>query len=412
MTTHAPEAPLEARLLLDRAVMDDPYAFFARLRNEAPVWLVPGSSIVVVSSFDAVCEATNRTSEFSSTMRGVVYRDDNDQPQVMPYGEDFGADVLAIADPPVHSRHRSTVFPELVARRMTGLRSEVEAIADEFVDAAVESGRVEAMAAIANAIPIRVVSRLIGWEDEDPDRLLAAAFDATGIVGATHTRVEIEQLTIRSAEVIDWIYAEIQAAVADGADGILGAMATAISQGQLDELEALAIMATLLSAGGESTTSLLGNAMHILATDHDLQDRLRREPDLITPFIEEVLRVESPFRYHLRHTYTDVELHGVTIPAGSTVLLLWAAANHDPAEYDRADEIVLDRPAARHHLAFGRGIHLCVGAPLARLEADVVLRRLLERSERLDLDPAQSPVREDSLIVRRFARLPLLITPR
>jgi cytochrome P450 len=183
-----------------------------------------------------------------------------------------------------------------------------------------------------------------------------------------------------------------------------------VAAGDLDFGEGLVIMATLLSAGGESTTSLLGNAVHMLAMDPGLQARLRDDPTLVTPFIEEALRLESPFRYHLRHVTRPTELQGVPIAEGSTVLLLWGAANRDPAGYDRPDDVVLDRPAPRHHLAFGRGIHLCVGAPLARLEAHIVLTQLLARTEDFALHPSRPARRVNSLMVRRFDTLPLVVT--
>ena len=183
----------------------------------------------------------------------------------------------------------------------------------------------------------------------------------------------------------------------------------AVAAGDLEFGEGLVIMHTLLSAGGESTTSLLGNAIHMLALNPELQGRIRDEPRLVMPFVEEALRLESPFRYHLRHATRTTEVHGVPIAAGSTVLLFWGAANRDPAEYDRPDDVVLDRPAPRHHFAFGRGIHFCVGAPLARLEAEIVLTRLLARTEHFALDRDHPPARVDSLMVRRFGTLPLLV---
>jgi cytochrome P450 len=265
---------------------------------------------------------------------------------------------------------------------------------------------------VANAVPIRVVSRLIGWEDEDPDALLAAAFDSTATVRGNGTQNELLETMVRAADIMGWIIEQLDAAIAAHiADGILGAIATAIGNGDLEHLEGVVILHTLLSAGGESTTSLIANAVHLLATDPELQQHLRSNPDLLTPFIEEVLRLESPFRYHLRHAPADCELQDVEIPAGSTVLLMWGAANRDPAEYDQPDSVALDRASPRHHLGFGRGIHLCVGAPLARLEAEVILARLLERTTRFELDPAESPVRVSSLMVRRFERLPLHMTP-
>jgi cytochrome P450 len=402
---------LSPTMLLDRAVVDDPHAFYRRLVDEAPVWSVPGTSVVAVSSFAAVNEAVGRVTDFSSILRGVLVRTATGVPGVFPFDAGPGMDVLATADPPIHSRHRSVVFPELVNRRMAGLRPEVEALALDHVDRATAGSQVEFMAAVANAIPIRVVSRLIGWENEDPDRLLAAAFDSTAVVRATGTEAELVDSMVRTSEIMEWIIEQIDRAVADGSTGILGAIATAIGSGDLEHNEAIVILHTLLSAGGESTTSLLGNAVHLLATDQELQHRLRDDPSLATPFIEEVLRLESPFRYHLRHVPATCELQGATIAAGTTMLLMWGAANRDPAEFDRPDSVVLDRPSARHHLGFGRGIHLCVGAPLARLEAEIVLRRFLERTEHFTLDADEPPAREYSLMVRRFSSLPLRLTP-
>jgi cytochrome P450 len=400
---------IPARLLLDPAVIDDPYDFYRRLVAEAPVWRVPGTSVVVVTSFDAVIEAAGRVADFSSNLRGILYRTAPGEPAVFPF-DTGGMDALATADPPMHTRHRSAVFPELVARRMSTLRPDVERVAHDRVDAAASAGKVEWMERVANAVPIRVVSRLIGWEDEDPDALLAAAFDSTAVVRATGPEQEIVELMVRSAEIMDWIVSQLDGALGRGSDGILGALATAIDAGDLDHTDGVVILHTLLSAGGESTTSLIGNAVHLLATDRELQQHLRERPDLLTPYIEEVLRLESPFRYHLRHAPADCELGGVEIPGGSTVLLMWGAANRDPGEYDDPDSVVLDRASPRHHLGFGRGIHLCVGAPLARLEAEVILSRLLERTNDFALDPEDPPVRVNSLMVRRFERLALRAT--
>jgi cytochrome P450 len=266
------------------------------------------------------------------------------------------------------------------------------------------------MQALANPIPIRVVSKLIGFQDEDPDELLRVAFTSTAMLAATGPLEHQLDAMETSMGAVGWIVEQVDAAIGGApAEGILGVVANAVNAGDLDVTDAFSVMATLLSAGGESTTSLLGNALHHLATHPDLQAELRGQPDALVPFIEEMLRLESPFRYHLRHAPASTELRGVEVPAGAAVLLLWGAANRDPAEYDRPDEVVLDRPAPRHHLGFGRGIHLCVGAPLARLEARVILEEILRRTTRIELDPDDAPLREHSLVVRRFARLPLRI---
>lgn len=401
---------IAATCLLDPAIIDEPTAFYHRLIAEAPVWRIPGSPIVVVSSFAAVSEVVARTDDFSSNLRALLCRGPGHTPEVLPF--DLGIQTLATADPPTHTAHRRIVFPELVSRRMATLRPDVEALAREHVTRAIAKPGFDAMHELANAIPIRVVSRLIGFSSADPDRLLAAAFDSTDMIAATRSLEEVHAAMARTADVMGWMSDQLQHAVDHGAEGILGAMGTAVGDGSLEFGDALAILHTLLSAGGESTTSLLGNAIHMLAVDQNLQARLRANPALFDAFIEEALRLESPFRHHLRHVPRATELCGVRIEAGSTMLLMWGAANRDPAEYDRPDEIVLDRPTPKHHLAFGRGIHFCVGAPLARLEAQVVLGELLARTERFALDPEQAPVRENSLMVRRFKSLHLTATSR
>jgi cytochrome P450 len=411
MTDVEAQAGLPATLLLDAAVIENPYPFYRRLVQEAPVWRVPDTHVVTVSSFVAVTEATNRVEDFSSSLRALLYRSDTGTPGVLPFDAGVDADALATADPPLHTVHRNAVFPELVARRMATLRPDIETLTESHLDRALSQSRFDFMDSVGNAIPIRVVSKLIGFHDEDPDELLATAFASTAMLAATGSVDEINALMERSLAVFGWMSEQVERAGRNSVDGILGAVRAAVDAGDLDLVAGLAIIHTLLSAGGESTTSLLGNAVHLLATTPELQDRLRNDPTLVTPFIEEALRLESPFRYHLRHVPRTTELRDVTIPAGSTMLLLWGAANRDPDEYDHPDDVVLDRASPRHHLAFGRGIHLCVGAPLARLEAEVILTKLLERTAHFALDPEDPPARVPSLMVRRFDRLPIVATP-
>ena len=401
-----------AASLLDPAVLDDPSDFYRQLLDCAPVWKVPGVDLVVVSSFDAITEAVKRPQDFSSNLRSVIYRDADGTPALVDLGIGEGTDVLATADPPAHAGHRSMVFPELVTRRMAELRPGVEEVAAAFVDPAVTSGSFDFMTDVANAIPIRVVARLIGFVDEDPDDLLAAAFDSTAMLAGRPLDDALAAMA-RAAEILDWMEEQVVDAVANGRDGLLGLTADAVRRGDLDLPLALVMMHTLLSAGGESTTSLLGNAVAILAAHPDVQQQLRDDPDLLAPFIEEVLRLDSPFRYHMRLARDETELCGVRVPAGACVVLLWAAANRDPGRYDRPDELRLDREFPRDHVGFGRGIHLCVGAPLARMEAGVVLGRLLESTSWIT--PGAPPaVREASLMVRRFEHLPVAVqvTPR
>jgi cytochrome P450 len=213
---------------------------------------------------------------------------------------------------------------------------------------------------------------------------------------------------LRSDQIGVWIAGQLQAALDAPGDDLLGAVARGVHSGVFTFDNAVVVLHTLLSAGGESTSSLLGNATRILAEQSALQQQLRADRSLLAAFIEEALRLESPFRHHLRVAHADTELAGTPIPNGATLLMLWSAANRDPTEYDQPDDVVLDREVPRHHVAFGRGIHHCVGAPLARIEAKVVLDALLDRAEHFEL--AGAPRWVNSLMVRRHETLPLHCT--
>ena len=191
---------------------------------------------------------------------------------------------------------------------------------------------------------------------------------------------------------------------------MIGLMAQAVGDGELNDIEAMSILAVLIAAGGESTTSLTGTGARILAERPDLQDRLRADPSLIPAFVEEACRFEPPFRGHYRVVTHDTELAGKNLPGGSHLVLMWAAANRDETAYDRPNEVLLDRPNPRHHVGFGWGIHLCVGAPLARVEAKVAIETLLARTRAFSINPAAPPLRYyPSLLVRRLVSLPLLL---
>jgi cytochrome P450 len=399
---------LSGEMLLDPAVIDDPYPFYRRLHDEAPVWLVPGTEVCVVSSFDLIAEATKRVADFSSSMHHFLYRDDDGLPARLAFGE--GTQVLAVADPPIHTVHRGVVFPELMAKRMNNLEPEVGAVAGRCIDSALDRGTVDFMTTIGNVVPITVISELIGFRDSDLAALLRAAVDSTSLVGGRMTLGELDALMVRSAETNLWIGQQLRQYGGASDDEILTTVAHGIRDGAMSEGDGVILLQTLLSAGGESTTSLLGNSVRILAERPELQRVLRDDPEQIPTFVEEVLRLESPFRFLARHTPEDTLLGGVEIPADTTVLLFWGAANRDGHEFDDPDDLRLDRHMPRHHLAFGRGIHFCVGAPLARLEARVVLTALLERSTKIALVADDRPRWFDSLQVRRHATLPIELT--
>jgi cytochrome P450 family 144 len=402
---------ISGTLLLDSKAIDDPYPLYGLLRAQAPVWEVAGTGLFAVSTFELVAEAAGRVEDFSSNISFLLYRDKAGLPCRLPFG-DAGVQALATADPPLHTLHRSTVFPELVAKRMAELEPDIADIATRCVTRALESGSAEFMTEIGNVVPITVISRLIGFHGSNLDQLLKAAFDSTAMLGATLSLDELIELISRIGEIQAWLADQLSTAMTHPGEGLLGSVARGVHGGVFTDFEALTILHTLLSAGGESTTSLLGNAVRLLAEQPDLQEQLRQDPGKIPTFVEEALRLEPPFRYHMRIVPKDITLGAVDIPAGSTVLLLWGAANRDASVFERPDEIDLERQVPRRHMAFGRGIHHCVGAPLARIEARIVLTALLGRTRSITLDFERPPRWANSLMVRRHEQLPVRLVAR
>ncbi len=402
---------LDASMLLDPLILNDPYGFYSTLREDAPVWAVPGTDIVVVSSFALLSEAVARTEDFSSTMQCLIYRDEHGLPGRLDFGG-AALPTLATADPPIHTTQRRAVFPELVARRMRALESDIAALAESTVKEALHDNTFDFMEAIGNVVPITVMARLIGFRDTNTTQLLEAAFDSTTMVGGTVALDQLNDLVARIGNIQAWI-AEQVAGVREGDDeGILLAVRRALDAGILEMGEVTVILHTLLSAGGESTTSLIGNAVRMLAEDPATQHHLRECPQDIGVLVEEALRMESPFRHMMRSVPHDTTLGGVDIAAGSTAFLLFAAGNRDPAQYHQPDAVDLQRGSPRHHLAFGHGIHYCVGAALARIEARTVLQAMLAQTRDFALDPQRPPQWVDSLLVRRHRKLPITALAR
>ncbi|HVK98544.1 MAG TPA: cytochrome P450 [Dongiaceae bacterium] len=394
--------------LLDAEVLNNPYPFYRRLQQEAPVWRVPGTKIFVVTQYSLLEEAARRVEDFSSNILCVLYRGRNGVPVRFVHNINV-AQTLATADPPMHAIHRKAVFSSLNAKRMATMSSKIEEITDTCISNILEAGTADFMSALANIVPMSVVCELVGFKGKDINTLLQAAFDSTAIVGGALSVFQLIRCIFRSVCIQFWLDGQLRPANPDD-DTLLATMKRSLSDKTLNRAECRAVLHILLAAGGESTTSLLGNAVRILAEDPVRQNELRSNPQLIPRFLEEVLRLESPFRSMLRSVPKDTTLGGVNIPAGSTVLLFWSAGNRDPEAFANPDEIDIER--APKHLTFGRGIHSCLGAPLARLEGKIVLSKLLERTSHIALDPKQPPQWVQSLQVRRHEKLPIIVTPR
>lgn len=411
-----------------------PYAAYADLRRDSPVHRVPGAGYYVVSRLEDVRLVARNPEWFSSRIvpprvdpgpgaadgtpatrhlppaAGVVSRLVRD---VATGGADRRA-VLATADPPDHTRQRRLAQRALGAGRGTEAEARVRAIADELLDGFGGDRTVEWMGRFAMRLPLLVTAEVLGLPREDLPQLRRWTAHAVASVSGRSTAADILAQARAWAELERYLAARLEANAAPAAAGVVADLARAVGEGPdwLATDEAVAILIQLLVGGNESTSSLLGSAVLLLATHPAVEERLRVDPAAIPLFVEEALRLESPFKGHFRIATRDGTLAGVSIPAGARVMLLWGAANRDERIFAHPEAIDLDRPNPRDHVAFGEGIHHCLGAGLARLQTRVALEALLARPARLRLAAGHPPAYLRSLAIRRLAALHLTLLAR
>jgi cytochrome P450 len=394
--------------LFEDEYIQDPYPLYERMHANGPVHPIGDSGFYAVSAWDAVNDVIARPTDFSSNLTSTMtYQDGKVGSFAM--GE-LGGDIqaLATADDPAHAVHRKLLLPQLAARRINALESYIDEAADRLWDDGVNAGSVEWMSAMANRLPMMVVTRLIGVPDVDTEQLVRWGYASTQVVEGLIGADELTAAGIAVMELAGYINEHFRQAAADPKDDLVSVLGTECAAGRLADLTAMNIMITLFSAGGESTASLIGSAAYILASRPDVQAQLRENPSLLNAFLEEVLRYEPPFRGHYRHVVNDTTLCGDKVPAGSRLVLLWGAANRDPSHFEDANEFRVDRPGNKGHITFGKGAHFCVGAALARLEAKIVIGKLLERTNHIEATDTGRWL--PSLLVRRLERLALSVT--
>lgn len=386
--------------------IQDPYPLYEAMRSRGGVNRIGDSVFYAVCGWDALVEAVERVEDFSSNLTAtMVYHDDG---TVTPFemGQLGGPmQVLATADDPLHAQHRKLLLPHLSAKRVRVIEEFAEATAKRLWAEASGDGRIEWMSAMANRLPMMVVARLLGLPDDDVDELIRLGYATTTLLDGIVSEDQLSAAGVAAMELSAYVLEHFEKATENPQPGLIGDLAARTKSGELEQLPALAVMITLFSAAGESTASLLGSAAWILAERPAVQEQLRAHPELLGAFIEETLRFESPFRGHYRHVVKDTTLAGVELPADSRLLLVWGAANRDPEHFDTPEEFRLDRSALKGHVAFGKGAHFCVGTPLARLEARVILQTLLEQTTWIEA--AEVGRWLPSILVRRLERLEL-----
>lgn len=363
-----------------------------------------------MTAWDLIAEAVARPDDFSSNLTATMVWHDDGTVGEYPIAE-LGSPVhvLATADDPEHKQHRALVMPSLVARRVRALERFIDTTVERLWDGGLHHKQIDWVQAVAQRLPMAVVAELLGFPAYDIDDLVRWSFAATTLLDGVVSAGQLDTASEAVGELTAYLSEAFEMALTRPGENVMGDLARIVATGAITRDTAVLIAVQLVAAGAESTVSLLGSAVLLLGNNPDVVARLRTNRDLVPTFIEEALRLESPFRGHYRHVVGNTQLGGVALPAGSHLYLMWGAANRDPATFDDAGTIDLDPTARRTHMAFGKGIHLCVGAALARLEGRLAIEYLLDRTPRgLSIDTSD-PQWERSLLVRRLTTLTVTV---
>jgi cytochrome P450 len=390
-----------ARLLLPSAKAD-PYPLYARLRARG---LVRSPLGVFATADHATAAAILRDRRFSSSPTHQPGYRPASYPPGDPRAELPAADLLTL-DPPDHTRLRRLVSGTFTPKAIAGLEPLIRDVTLRQLDAADAAGGFDVIEALAFPLPIAVICRLLGVPAEDQARFRAWGHEVAATLDP-QTAADAQAGT-RAAELALTGYLKdlVRRRRADPDDSILSALIAAEQDGDrltLGEVVSTALL--LLIAGFETTANLIGNGTVALLRDPEAWTRLREDPALIPAAVEEMLRYDSPVQLTSRVATEDVEIAGRVIAAGRPVLVTIGGANRDPAVFEQPDRFRVDRPDPGRHLSFSLGMHHCLGAPLARLEARIAFEELTRRHPALE--PAAAPTRRPLLVLRGFETVPV-----
>ena len=386
-------------------VRADPYPLFRRLREEDPVHWSERLSGWVLTRYADVRAALNdprlsadRITPFVDHMAATAVADVGDLARALGLWAVF-------RDPPDHTRLRAAMGRAFVPGRIERLGPAIEQLVDRFIAAVAGRGEMEVIADLANPLPVAVIGTLLGVPAADFAQLKAWSDELATVVGTSLDMPDKHERAARSWRTMRDYFADlIEARRSAPPQDALGDMIRARHEDErLDDAELVANAVLLLFAGHETTTNLIANATLALVRNPAALRTLVRAPELIASAVEEFLRYDGPVQALTRIARTEVELGGQRIAAGERLVLILNAANRDPAQFPAPDRLDLAREPNRH-IAFGYGIHFCLGAPLARLEAKIALSRLAARLPELAL--AESRLEWlDSLVFRGMRAL-------
>lgn len=393
--------------------VEDPYEFYAALREQAPVHEVPGLGMFIVSRYDDVLEVVRNPALFSSKSGPAALPPPPEVIEIVATGY-APVDTLLTNDPPAHARYRALVNHAFTPRRVARLEGYMRALAADLVDAFAGRGRVELVGEFAVPFPLTIIADQLGVSRADMADFKRWSDDSVAPLGGMISHERQIECARSLVEFQRYFEKRIDEVRARPRDDMLSDLVQARLEGgaALDLPELLSILQQILVAGNETTTNLIASAVLLLLRHPEQLAAVRAEPALLPNAIEEALRLESPVQAMFRLATEATELGGVRIPAGARLVVHYAAANRDERQFPNAERFDVRRENARTHLAFGFGQHYCIGAGLARKEGAVALETLLSRLADLRLATDNDLRHQPSFILRGLRRLDLEFRPR
>jgi cytochrome P450 len=381
----------------------NPYPHYGALLAGPPAVVAMGPMTFVLVARYADVTAGLRDHEHLSSMQPPP-------PETAYQGRFKGSRNMLNSDPPRHSQLRKMVSRDFTPRRIRELEPRIREIAKDLLDKVEAKGDFELMADLANVLPVTVIAEMLGVPPELnakfkhwSDTIIGGDNNVPGSPPAPETIRMVDELG-------DYFTAEIEKRRSRPGPDLVSALVAAHDEGDaMSSADLLSFITLLLIAGNETTTNLIGNGMLALGRNPEQLEALKRTPAMIPRAIEEMLRYDGPVQSTVRFTKAPVELGGTTIPAQAFALMIVAAANRDPAQFKDPGKFDITRDP-NDHVAFGEGIHFCIGAPLARMEARISFEAMLARFPKINLkDPAIKPKYKGSYFLRGLESLPLAI---
>lgn len=381
--------------LNDPALIGNPYPIYEQWREEKPIWWSDGQlKGWILSRYDDVRAVLKDAQTFSSQSMG------EGDTQAMPLP-------LLTDDPPRHTQLRAIVNKAFTTRTLKLLEDEVASLVTELLDAMGDKTPVDISAEFTSPLPVSVIARMMDIPAGRKDDFKRWSDALTGTSEATDMTERLPHIM----EMAEYFQSLIPERRENPGEDLISKVVHAEVEGQtLTDQDIVGFCMLLLIAGNETTTNLLSNLLNHLADQPQQWSELRENPDKIDAAVEEILRYDGPVHWVNRKVTRDVVFHGQTVKTGETVFAFMGSANRDPRHYENPDEFRLDRGRSDHH-SFGHGIHFCIGAPLARLEARYAMEELLKRYRSISHTQGSDNERTHSTMLRGFHHLWLDLEP-